>query len=131
MSPVRRPTREEVLVFEVPGDFRAWLEANGAVEREAFIGYYRKGSAKTAMTYAEAVDEALCHGWIDGITYRVDDELTASRFTPRRPRSNWSAVNIAKVARLIEAGRMAPAGLAAFEARPGASGAGRAGGREP
>ena len=70
-----------------------------------------------AMTYPEAVEEALCFGWIDGITYRIDDELTASRFTPRRPRSNWSAVNIRRVEELRMQGRMHPAGIAAFEAR--------------
>jgi uncharacterized protein YdeI (YjbR/CyaY-like superfamily) len=69
------------------------------------------------MTYSEAVEEALCFGWIDGITYRVDDELTATRFTPRRKGSNWSAVNIAKVAELTAAGRMHDGGLRAFESR--------------
>jgi uncharacterized protein YdeI (YjbR/CyaY-like superfamily) len=69
------------------------------------------------MTYPEAVEEALCYGWIDGITYRIDDELTATRFTPRRPTSNWSAINIARVAELTAAGRMHPAGLRAFETR--------------
>jgi uncharacterized protein YdeI (YjbR/CyaY-like superfamily) len=84
---------------------------------EAFIGYYKKGVDRKAMTYAEAVDEALCYGWIDGITYRVDDEMTTTRFTPRRKGSNWSAVNIGKVGRLIAEGRMRPAGMQAFEAR--------------
>ena len=117
MSPVRRPKRSEVLVFATPEDFRDWLEQHHATAAEAFIGYYKKGVAKTAMTYAEAVEEALCYGWIDGITYRVDDELTTTRFTPRRKGSNWSAVNIGKVGRLTTEGRMRPAGLRAFEAR--------------
>ena len=69
------------------------------------------------MTYPESVEEALCFGWIDGITRRIDDEVTCTRFTPRRPRSNWSALNIARVADLKAAGRMHPAGLRAFEAR--------------
>jgi uncharacterized protein YdeI (YjbR/CyaY-like superfamily) len=69
------------------------------------------------VTYPEAVEEALCFGWIDGITFRIDDEVTANRFTPRRSTSNWSALNIAKVAELRAAGRMHPAGLRAFEHR--------------
>ena len=117
MSPVRRPKRSEVLVFATPLDFRDWLEEHHATTPEAFIGYYKKGVDRKAMTYAEAVDEALCYGWIDGITYRVDDEMTTTRFTPRRKGSNWSAVNIAKVGRLTAEGRMRPAGLRAFEAR--------------
>ena len=117
MSPIQRPTRAEVLVFDGPAQFRAWLEANHATADEAWIGYYRKGVDATAMTYLEAVEEALCFGWIDGITFRVDDEVTGTRFTPRRRRSSWSAVNIGKVERLIAQGRMTPAGLAAFERR--------------
>ena len=105
MSPVRRPKRSEVLVFATPEDFRDWLEQHHAAMPEAFIGYFKKGVERTALTYAEAVDEALCYGWIDGITYRVDDEMTTTRFTPRRKGSNWSAVNIGKVARLSAAGR--------------------------
>ena len=69
------------------------------------------------MTYPESVDEALCYGWIDGITFRIDDEVTATRFTPRRRTSNWSAPNVAKVAELTKAGRMHPAGTRAFEER--------------
>ena len=117
MSPIQRPTRDDVLIFPTAGDFRAWLEVNHQVVREAFIGYFRKGVGKTAMTYAESVEQALCFGWIEGITFRVDDEVTATRFTPRRRGSHWSAVNIGKVERLIEAGLMTPAGLEAYGAR--------------
>ena len=84
MSPVQRPTREQVAVFPSAAEFRAWLDANHDTAPELFVGYYRKGSGKSAMTYAESVEEALCYGWIDGITFRVDDEVTATRFTPRR-----------------------------------------------
>ena len=115
--PIQRPKREEVVVFPAASDFRAWLEAKHGIARELFVGYYRKGTGKTAMTYPESVDEALCFGWIDGITYRIDDEVTASRFTPRRKGSNWSATNIARVAELRAAGRMHLAGLRAFEQR--------------
>jgi uncharacterized protein YdeI (YjbR/CyaY-like superfamily) len=117
VSPVQRPTRDQVTVFATPKDFQDWLEANHDRAPELFVGYYRKGSGKSAMTYPESVDEALCYGWIDGITFRIDDEVTATRFTPRRRTSNWSAVNIAKVAKLTKAGRMHPAGTRAFEER--------------
>ena len=117
MSPVQRPARAQVTVFDTAADFRAWLHANHDTARELFVGYYRKGSDKSAMTYPESVDEALCYGWIDGITYRIDEELRTTRFTPRRRTSNWSAVNIAKIAELTKAGRMHPAGERAFEQR--------------
>jgi uncharacterized protein YdeI (YjbR/CyaY-like superfamily) len=117
VSPIERPTRAEVRLFDTAEDFRGWLRTHHATTSETWIGYYRKGAGQAAMTYLEAVEEALCLGWIDGITYRVDDEVTATRFTPRRKGSYWSAVNIAKVERLMEEGRMAPAGLAAFARR--------------
>ena len=106
-----------VRVFETAAEFRAWLEANHDTASELWVGYYRKGVPKTSMTYPEAVDEALCFGWIDGQTKRIDDEVTAQRFTPRRKASNWSAINIGKVARLTAEGRMHPAGTRAFEGR--------------
>lgn len=117
MSPVQRPTRDQVRIFPTAHDFGRWLEEHHATRTELFVGYYRKATGKVAMTYPESVDEALCHGWIDGITYRIDDEVRATRFTPRRPTSNWSAVNIAKMAQLEAAGRLRPAGIRAFETR--------------
>lgn len=115
--PVTPPTPESVRLFATREDFRAWLEANHATTSALFVGYYKKGVPKAAMSYVEAVEEALCYGWIDGITYRMSDELTATRFTPRRKTSTWSASNIARVAELTAAGRMSPAGLRAFEQR--------------
>jgi uncharacterized protein YdeI (YjbR/CyaY-like superfamily) len=115
--PVTPPTWDDICLFPSAADFRAWLEAHHDSERALFIGYYKKGVPKVAMTYAEAVEEALCYGWIDGITYRIDDELTATRFTPRRPTSSWSAINIARIGELMAAGRMHPAGIRAFETR--------------
>jgi uncharacterized protein YdeI (YjbR/CyaY-like superfamily) len=106
-----------VRIFASAAEFRAWLEANHDTATELWIGYYRKGVPKTSMTYLEAVDEALCFGWIDGQTKRIDDEVTAQRFTPRRRTSNWSAINIDKVARLTAEGRMHLAGIRAFEER--------------
>ncbi len=115
--PITPPTRDDVRIFPTPADFRAWLDANHASAQALFVGYYKKGVPKIAMTYPQAVEEALCYGWIDGITYRIDDELTATRFTPRRATSSWSAINIARVAELTAAARMHPAGLRAFETR--------------
>jgi uncharacterized protein YdeI (YjbR/CyaY-like superfamily) len=104
------------VIFERAADFRAWLEANRDTERELWVGYYKKGSGKTSMTYAEAVEEALCFGWIDGLTRSFGDHY-ANRFTPRRKGSRWSAPNIARVAALQRQGRMRQAGLRAFEER--------------
>jgi uncharacterized protein YdeI (YjbR/CyaY-like superfamily) len=115
--PVERPSRDKVHIFPTAKEFRTWLAEHHVSAGALFVGYYKKGVSKQAMTYPQAVDEALCFGWIDGITYRIDDELTATRFTPRRKGSNWSAVNIAKVAELTASGRMQDAGLHAFESR--------------
>src|SRR5690606_33847365 len=96
---------------------RAGFDATHDTATEAFIGYYRRGVGRQSTNWVQAVEEALCFGWIDGITFRIDDEVTANRFTPRRRTSNWSAVNIAKVAELRAAGRMHTAGIRAFEER--------------
>lgn len=112
-----RPTRDQVTVFPDAAAFRAWLEAHHADTPFLFVGSYKKAAGKVAMTYDEAVLEALCFGWIDGITYKVDDELFAVRYSPRRKGSNWSATNIARVGELTAAGRMRPAGLRVFEER--------------
>jgi uncharacterized protein YdeI (YjbR/CyaY-like superfamily) len=114
---MNRPTREQVAVFHDRAAFREWLQSNHASAQDLWVGYYRKASGKSAMTYPEAVEEALCFGWIDGLTYRIDDEVHANRFTPRRKGSSWSGPNIAKVAELRKAGLMHAAGLRAFEER--------------
>jgi uncharacterized protein YdeI (YjbR/CyaY-like superfamily) len=103
--------------FAAPDDFRAWLEEHHASETRLSVGFYKKGSGKPSMTWSEAVDQALCFGWIDGRVNSIDAESYTRRFTPRKPTSNWSKVNIAKVAALEEAGLMRPAGRAAFRAR--------------
>jgi uncharacterized protein YdeI (YjbR/CyaY-like superfamily) len=115
--PVARPSPDDVHIFPTADEFRTWLAEHHSSTDALFVGYYKKGVPKQAMTYPQAVEEALCFGWIDGITYRIDDELTATRFTPRRRTSSWSAVNIAKVAELKAAGKMHAAGLRAFEER--------------
>jgi uncharacterized protein YdeI (YjbR/CyaY-like superfamily) len=107
----------EPTTFERPQDFRAWLEQHHDSEPELWVGYYKKGSGKPSMTWPESVDEALCYGWIDGIRKSIDAEAYMIRFTPRRARSDWSAVNIARVAVLTDEGRMRPAGFEAFEGR--------------
>ena len=103
--------------FRSPATFRTWLRRHHATVAELWVGFYKKGSGKVAMTYAEAVDEALCFGWIDGLKKRVDDRSYTHRFTPRKPKSTWSVTNIRGTERLTKAGRMKPAGLAAFAAR--------------
>ncbi len=107
----------EVHFFETPADWRAWLEANHATETEVEVGFRRKASGLPTMTWSQAVDEALCFGWIDGVRHSIDEISYRNRFTPRKPRSTWSNVNIAKVEALEAAGRMTPAGRAAFERR--------------
>ena len=107
----------DVRIFPTAADFRRWLEEHHDTASELWIGYYKKGVPKTSMTYAEAVEEALCFGWIDGQARRIDDEVTSQRFTPRRRTSSWSAINIAKIGELTAAGRMHPAGVRAFEER--------------
>jgi uncharacterized protein YdeI (YjbR/CyaY-like superfamily) len=106
--------------FATAAAFRAWLEANQASSTELLVGFYKKGSGKPSITWPESVDEALCFGWIDGVRRSVDDERYTIRFTPRKARSTWSAVNIKRVDELTKLGRMRPAGLAAFERREAA-----------
>lgn len=107
----------EPIYFESPAEWRAWLEQHHASETEIQVGFYKKNTGRQRMTWSQAVDEALCFGWIDGIVRRVDDERHQQRFTPRKAKSTWSAVNIDKVERLTAEGRMADAGLRAYAAR--------------
>lgn len=103
--------------FATPAAFRRWLRANHASETELWVGYYKKESGMPSLSWSESVDEALCFGWIDGVRKSISAEAYTIRFTPRKPRSNWSAVNIAKMTTLIAAGRVHPTGMRAFEAR--------------
>jgi uncharacterized protein YdeI (YjbR/CyaY-like superfamily) len=105
------------IYFESPAELRDWFDENHATASELWVGQFRKGTGRPTVSWSEAVDEALCVGWIDGVRYSVDAERFTQRFTPRRKGSNWSAINIAKVNTLTTQGRMRPAGLAAFEAR--------------
>ena len=105
------------IFFVKPVAFRAWLEKNHRTADELRVGFYRKDSGRAGITWPEAVDQALCFGWIDGVRHRIDELSYSNRFTPRRAHSTWSAVNIGRVAVLTEQGLMHPAGLAAFERR--------------
>ena len=103
--------------FATPAGFRRWLASRHAKATELWVGFWKKDSGRKGMTYEEAVDEALCYGWIDGLTKRHDERSYKQRFSPRKPTSVWSAINIGKVERLKAAGRMAKPGLEAFEKR--------------
>ena len=107
----------ETHYFENPSEFRAWLHANNATATEVGVVFHRKASGKPTMTWSDAVDQALCFGWIDSIARRLDETSRVQRFTPRKPKSNWSAVNIKKVEELTARGLMTPAGQAAFARR--------------
>src|SRR5688572_23899329 len=108
---------QDPVFFADPTAWRRWLVKHHATATEMWVGLYKKSSGKPTITWPEAVEEALCFGWIDGVRKSIDETSYKNRFTPRRPGSNWSAVNIRRVQELIDLGRMQPAGLKAFEAR--------------
>jgi uncharacterized protein YdeI (YjbR/CyaY-like superfamily) len=103
--------------FRTAAAFHDWLDKNHETQAELVVGFHKKGSGRTSLSYQEALDEALVFGWIDGVRHRVDESSYTIRFTPRRPTSIWSAVNIKRVEELTAAGRMRPPGLEAFEKR--------------
>ncbi|MGH8030720.1 MAG: YdeI/OmpD-associated family protein [Arenimonas sp.] len=103
--------------FATPADFRRWLAKHAASAAELLVGFHKVASGEPSMTWPESVDEALCFGWIDGVRKRIDDASYTIRFTPRRPTSIWSAINIAKFQALEADGRMTDAGRSAFSLR--------------
>ena len=103
--------------FRTREDFRAWLERHHASESELMLRLFKVHASRRGMGYREALDEALCYGWIDGVRRSLDEDSFTQRFTPRKAKSNWSSVNLKRVKELIAEGRMHPAGLQAFEAR--------------
>lgn len=103
--------------FRSPNEFRSWLAKNHAAASELWVGLHKKGSERKGITYSQAVDEGLCFGWIDGLTRSIDQTRYMIRFTPRKQKSNWSAVNIKRFGELRADGRVAPPGLEAFERR--------------
>jgi len=107
---------EEVLTFSSPGAWARWLRANGSSSSGVWLRLARKGSGMKTLSYQEALEEALCQGWVDGQKKALDDEAWLQRFSRRGPRSMWSEVNRAKALQLITAGRMKAAGLAAVQA---------------
>jgi uncharacterized protein YdeI (YjbR/CyaY-like superfamily) len=109
--------KPEPIFFDSPQEFYDWLAEHHETESEVYVGFYKAHTGKRAMTWSESVDQALCFGWIDSRANRIDDDRSMQRFTPRKPGSNWSNINVEKVAKLREAGLMRPAGLAAFEQR--------------
>jgi uncharacterized protein YdeI (YjbR/CyaY-like superfamily) len=111
------PAEPEVHYFESPRELRDWFDANHETADELWLGYWKKATGRPTVSWSDAVDEALCVGWIDSIRYSVDAERSRQRFTPRRRGSNWSAINVAKIGQLTKEGRMRPAGLRAFEER--------------
>ena len=107
------------LFFATPADFRAWLQKNHALHTELSVGFYKRGSGKPSITWPESVDAALSYGWIDGVRNSIDAVSYRIRFTPRKPTSTWSAINVKRVAELTKLGLMHSAGVKAFEARNG------------
>jgi uncharacterized protein YdeI (YjbR/CyaY-like superfamily) len=104
--------------FPSPAAFRAWLERHHARETELQVGFWKVGTGRPSLTWSESVDEAICFGWIDGVRRSLDAERYLIRFTPRSPKSSWSALNRRKAEALLAAGRMAPAGRRAWALRP-------------
>jgi uncharacterized protein YdeI (YjbR/CyaY-like superfamily) len=105
------------IFFETADDFSAWLEKHGAGTQELVVGFHKRRSGRRCMSWSESVDAALCFGWIDGVRRRIDEHSYQIRFTPRKPHSIWSAINIAKMLVLKRQGRMKEAGLMAFANR--------------
>jgi uncharacterized protein YdeI (YjbR/CyaY-like superfamily) len=103
--------------FSSPAAFGKWLAANHAKRAELLVGYHKVATGKPSLTWAQSVEEALRHGWIDGVRRSLGPEAYTIRFTPRKPGSHWSTVNVRTAERLVREGRMAPAGQAAFDAR--------------
>lgn len=108
------------IFFANAAAFRRWLVRHADQKTELLVGFWKVGSGRPSMSWSESVAEALCFGWIDGVRKRLDDDSYSIRFTPRKPNSIWSAVNIAKFQALQAAGRVTPAGEKAFAARTAA-----------
>jgi uncharacterized protein YdeI (YjbR/CyaY-like superfamily) len=106
-----------IATFHSQREFRAWLQKNHKSTRELTVRCFKTGAKESGLTYRQALDEALCFGWIDGVRRAVDDQSFSTRFTPRKPRSKWSAINIRRAAELEAEGRLHPSGKAAFAAR--------------
>ena len=115
--PPSKTTADDATFFASPAAFRKWLERNHAKRSELIVGFWKKGSGRPSIDWPQSVEQALCFGWIDGVRRTIDHERYTIRFTPRRPGSVWSAKNLKTMRALIDAGQVAPAGLAVYEAR--------------
>ena len=111
------PKPENVIFFATPAELRAWFEANHETAAELWVGYHRKRTGLTSITWQDLVDQELCFGWIDSVRYSLGDDRSAQRVTPRRKGSIWSAINIRRFGELEAMGVVHPAGRAAFERR--------------
>jgi uncharacterized protein YdeI (YjbR/CyaY-like superfamily) len=112
-----RARKQMPTFFATAEDFAAWLKQHGATKSEFVVGYYKRGSKRPSMTWAESVDAALCYGWIDGVRKRIDEHSYQIRFTPRKPTSIWSHINIERARVLQREGKMREAGLEAYSHR--------------
>ncbi|MEP2026250.1 MAG: YdeI/OmpD-associated family protein [Reichenbachiella sp.] len=108
---------EEPIFFLSPDEFDVWLEANHQTLTEQWIGFYKVKSGRPSMTWSESVDQALCYGWIDGLRKTINEESYKIRFTPRKPKSHWSAVNLEKMKHLLAEKLVRPAGIEIYEQR--------------
>jgi uncharacterized protein YdeI (YjbR/CyaY-like superfamily) len=112
----------QIKIFHSSSEFREWLEKNHDRVAELWLGFYNKRTDKKSITYREALDQALCFGWIDGVRKSINETTYKQRFTPRKPKSDWSAVNLGRAGELAKLGQMASAGMKAFEQRSTDSG---------
>lgn len=117
MAVARATPKPKPRFFRTAAEFREWLRKRGQSETELWMGYYKKATGKGGLTYRDALDEALCFGWIDGIVKSIDDESYMQRWTPRKKQSHWSLVNIRRMGALDAAGRLDPTGREAFARR--------------
>lgn len=108
---------KEPLFFATQSELRKWFQKHHQTETEVWIGYYKKATGIPSIDWSQSVDEAICFGWIDGIRRKIDEQSYKIRFTPRNPKSHWSAVNLAKVEKLLELGLIMPAGLEVYNQR--------------
>jgi uncharacterized protein YdeI (YjbR/CyaY-like superfamily) len=114
---VKSPSLHDLTFFPTPAAWRRWLQRHHARTAELWVGFHKRTTGRPSITWPQSVDEALCFGWIDGIRKRIDAEVYAIRFTPRRKDSTWSLVNIRRVKELTRQGLMRAAGIEAFRAR--------------
>lgn len=117
MAPAKKTADGEIHFFGTRAAWRSWLKKNHAKAVAVRVGFYKRGSGKASITWPESVDEALCFGWIDGVRRSLGPDAYEIRFTPRKPTSVWSAVNVERATELQREGRMTPAGREAFERR--------------